>query len=378
MAASYSVTNVSISQNVFDANDEITIAYTIKNTGTVKITNYNVSLRYKDGSNYPLIIEIESGSAINTGKSVTVSHTLDLEQLVSMDTVQSIFDGTIRSVLAYLQVTANFNGDLNVKRSSLGNMLNRRFAPRINRITAYRCSDGGLPRDDGILVKFLCYSDAITHGIGKRTLPGPNMVYSDSARVYYAQGRPATLSDPYITLYNFRTYYNQIITTSVTFSAGYDYGLLLYVGDEYDYDTKIIDIYRVFANVHLSGTGAGVALGKFSSSTEGNPLFECEYPAKFGDDVFVGAGKLLKVVSVTCFDGASISGNSIKSDTASISPGTGWTPIGVVGHSMTGSSGVSVYRLRITSSGIEYGVRNITSSAITPTLVAYVLCLHTG
>ena len=39
---------------------------------------------------------------------------------------------------------------------------------------------------------------------------------------------------------------------------------------------------KSFANVHLSGCATGgVAFGKFSASTSGSPLFECEYPAVF-------------------------------------------------------------------------------------------------
>lgn len=92
----------------------------------------------------------------------------------------------------------------------------------------------------------------------------------------------------------------------------------------------------------------------------------------------VAAGQLLKVVTVTCFSSESIAAGAIKSDTAGVSPGTGWTPVCVVGHSATGSSGISLYRLRLTGSGVEYGVRNITTGSITPSLAAYVLCLRTG
>ena len=36
---------------------------------------------------------------------------------------------------------------------------------------------------------------------------------------------------------------------------------------------------RAFANLHLSGLATGgVAIGKFSAATNGNPLFECAFP----------------------------------------------------------------------------------------------------
>lgn len=41
-------------------------------------------------------------------------------------------------------------------------------------------------------------------------------------------------------------------------------------------------ITNVFTNVHLAGTkNGGVALGKYSASTDDNPMFECKYPAYF-------------------------------------------------------------------------------------------------
>lgn len=50
-------------------------------------------------------------------------------------------------------------------------------------------------------------------------------------------------------------------------------------------------IGSVFTNVHLAGVGTGgVAFGKFSAATPGNPLFECVYPAVFGGKVRFDGG----------------------------------------------------------------------------------------
>ena len=61
-------------------------------------------------------------------------------------------------------------------------------------------------------------------------------------------------------------------------------------------------ITNVFTNVHLAGTKkGGVAFGKYSASTDDNPMFECKYPAYFlggikqiGD----GSGNLLELLGV--------------------------------------------------------------------------------
>lgn len=378
MAASFTVEDISVSRSVFDANDSLVISYTVKNTGTVNMTNYSASLRCKDGDTYPLVADIETGPSIKAGKLYTVTHTLNLEQLVSTTTVNSLFDGTIRSMPAFLQVTANFNGDLRLLRSEIGVMLNRRFDPRINRVSVLRCSAQGHPLDEGIYVRLFCDSGFSSRNILHRVLPGPVIVYSECAKVYYAQGRPATLSDPYITLSNFSSYYNEIISDSITFNAGYDYGLLLFVGDEYDYDTKTIDVYKVFSNIHLSGCGKGVALGKFSTSTLEDPLFECDYKAKFLQPVIVLAEGLLKVIEAT--DTVTVSsGSPTATKTITVTPGTGWTPVGVVGYKAS-QTWCSVREVMLVNGEVEMSLRyhGSSSTSQTVTLTAKVLCIHTG
>ena len=67
-----------------------------------------------------------------------------------------------------------------------------------------------------------------------------------------------------------------------TFNNGTDYGLTLTVSNGYESASASISVLKSFANVHLSGCATGgVAFGKFSASTAGSPLFECEYPAVF-------------------------------------------------------------------------------------------------
>ena len=66
---------------------------------------------------------------------------------------------------------------------------------------------------------------------------------------------------------------------SVEFDTAYNYTMVFTIGDAYNTCSFSVLVARAFANVHMSGcpTG-GVAFGKFSAATEGNPLFECCYP----------------------------------------------------------------------------------------------------
>lgn len=66
-----------------------------------------------------------------------------------------------------------------------------------------------------------------------------------------------------------------------TFETGTDWRFMLIFGDDYEIAIAYAELPSAFANVHLSGCSTGgVAFGKFSASTEGHPLFECEYPAE--------------------------------------------------------------------------------------------------
>lgn len=411
----YTITNASISLPAFDANDTITIQYTINNTSSQTMMWHHVRLETPDHV-------IASNGNINTptfetqispGQSASFTLTLNLEEAVPLENINAIFDGTVRTASVKLGFWSYFSNP-GVYKAGFSDtlssvMLNCRYAPRINQISAYRCDPQGHRLDDGDLVRLLAYSSPVTHGLGKRTLPGPAIVYSECAKVYYAQGRPATLSDPYITLQNFATYFYEVISTSVTFNVGNDYNLLLFVGDQYDYDTKSVDIFKVFANVHLSGTGAGVALGKFSASTVGNPLFECEYPTEFSDDVdvggdltvsgkasitgntsfggnvAVGAGKLLKVVSITvAISIAADDTHATATKTAAqvqSAIGTGWTALGVV-STYTASWLWYPYDSRLVSSGgLQISVSrrdNAATSATTLNAQMNVLCIRTS
>lgn len=74
----------------------------------------------------------------------------------------------------------------------------------------------------------------------------------------------------------------QVVMTSYTFATNADYDLILQFGDQYESVEMPLYVSRAFANVHLSGKPlGGVCFGSFSKSTDTNPLFECQYPAKF-------------------------------------------------------------------------------------------------
>lgn len=67
-----------------------------------------------------------------------------------------------------------------------------------------------------------------------------------------------------------------------TLNKNSDWQLTLRFGDAYESAEAVFSLSRAFANVHLSGASTGgVCFGSFSRATEGNPLFQCYYPAEF-------------------------------------------------------------------------------------------------
>ena len=81
-------------------------------------------------------------------------------------------------------------------------------------------------------------------------------------------------------------------TTAIsrTFSNGTDWYFLMTVSNGYESVNAHASIPRAFANIHLAGlTTGGVAFGKFSAASEGNPLFECAFPIVLSGSKTYGA-----------------------------------------------------------------------------------------
>ena len=131
-----------------------------------------------------------------------------------------------------------------------------------------------------------------------------------ACRLYYASGAAPTTASSYVDLTASIAALLAGVTDDVslvtqTFSNGNDWYFLLWFGDAYESASASASVSRAFANLHLSGASTGgAAFGRFSSSTEGNPKLESEYPAHFyggiatdcyepGDTFEIGATNLI-------------------------------------------------------------------------------------
>ena len=158
------------------------------------------------------------------------------------------------------------------------------WLPRIDRFSALRCTDG-VENDEG--EELLCGLKLSTSALAD---PGEmSLVFR------YANGT-VTAASPSVDLSESVSEALDGIEDSAdligqTFSNGMDWNFMLAFGDAYEQAVVYCGIPRAFANIHLSGCSTGgVAFGRFSSASEGNPKFECEYPAFFSGAVTFGGG----------------------------------------------------------------------------------------
>lgn len=123
----------------------------------------------------------------------------------------------------------------------------------------------------------------------------------------------------------------------------------------------------------------GVGIGMFTDGTAGDKRVDIheDYTLYPRGNIVSPLGKLLKVVTVTA-SGTMSTSTTTMSKTKAVDAGSGWTPIGIVGTKASNSFCV-IYRAQIDSDNVEMSCRyNGTSSGISITLTADVLCLRTS
>lgn len=159
-----------------------------------------------------------------------------------------------------------------------------------------------------------------------------------------------------------------------------DYCFRLTITDAVGNSVTLVSDNVVKAGAVFDISPGGVAVGMRSTGSVASPLFEVNYPAILNDDVIIPENKLLKVVTVS--DSVSLSASSRGGAViVTVSPGVGWTPIGIVGWN---SSNTNTFLVRAYYDPSTDTVRcyanyqGTSSSAVSVTITAYVLCLHTS
>ena len=213
-----------------------------------------------------------------------------LNQTLEIDVV-SLFEQTgVRSVPICVRVAAigDDSGNTYTEYAHIDSayILNRLYNPAITGFSIVRGTDGA-ESDEGVnlltTLKLSCASDTLTEQM--------------QLTLHYAENAAADKNSPSIDL---SAYIPQMIAgvdldpdiITQTFSNGSDWGFYLTFGDEFESVSAGAQIFKAFANVHLSGkkTG-GVCFGGFCTSQEGEPKFECHYPAYFYGGIALGGNQ---------------------------------------------------------------------------------------
>ena len=165
----------------------------------------------------------------------------------------------------FLDISGGYSGDLV--------LLSHRWSPAVS-LSIQRGLANGTASDEGERL-------LLTAQLWKTSYAD---VSSMACRLYYASGAVPTTASSYVDLTSSISALLAGVTNNVSlvtqiFSNGVDWYFMLWFGDAYEGASAAASASRAFANIHLSGASTGgVAFGRFSSSSEGNPKLESEFP----------------------------------------------------------------------------------------------------
>lgn len=226
-------------------------------TGTFKLSENDLNLMSSETRTIPLFKGSDAGFSSSYGGNET------LGMMLSFTTNVTFVDGS-NSDLFF-----NIRGE----NSEYLLVLDAKYKPAITIFDAER-SSGADPDDEG---------ENLLATIGLSVSSEAKLEYLGLELRYRARGdstSPTNVID--ITSAMTEALDNTILTLiNNLFEKNTDWDVTLWFGDQYENATAAIVVSRAFANVHLSGASTGgVCFGGFSQATEGNPLFQCYYPAE--------------------------------------------------------------------------------------------------
>ena len=287
-AGSFSVTSCTVTKSVIAPTDTVDIKLTIKNVTGSKVVKFGINFRFTaediglTSGGWVPTLSAEASVSWASNASKTFSYSVCPDSIFS----QSLYSGTYNS---------------KVKPS----LAQKKTLPFRIMMTGV-CSDGSGVYDNydipGLRYIDQWYRPIITLDAWRypndesQTLAATMKVeLADGANaglftatMRYAQDAKATTASPVFNMNVDRDvlfgvgYSANTAVLPGTFSNGSVYSFLLVVSDGYETATAQISVDRAFANMHLSGKASGgVAFGRFSTSTQGNPKLECDYPAYF-------------------------------------------------------------------------------------------------
>ena len=224
--------------------------------------------------------------ALNVGTTEHVSLTVDVESGDgSLESVLATSRAAVESVWTISSTdTVGFPNTVQLNKPIT--YINVRCAPAIELLEIERASMGE-PDESGVFLLF----------DGKFSLAENADLSSMKLIMYYAENAQADTASPSIDLTAsvpalLNGVSDDMSIVARAFSNASAWNFLFVFGDEYENVSLRRNIFKAFANLHLSGRkNGGVAMGGFSSATDQNPKFECFYPAYFYGGIALGGMK---------------------------------------------------------------------------------------
>ena len=142
--------------------------------------------------------------------------------------------------------------------------------PKIESFQAERCSSAGVLQDDGQYVRVR---------IAMACAQGMRLESADhTLRVgYRVEGSTGAYTYQTLSIPTQQT----MLSVGAVFAVTKRYELICELYNPYAKASAYTSIPIARTNLHLAGTGYGVGIGQYSTGTEANPQFDCQYPAHF-------------------------------------------------------------------------------------------------
>ena len=286
--ADFSVTSCTVSRTIVAPEDTIDITMTIKNTSGGKVTKTGLRLYFTNADRdlsgeggWAPVVQPEASCSWANGASKTLTWSITPDTIMSQPLYASLYASlktrleSVRTLPFRLEIvgTDSAGSYLSLVYTISGvKYIDMYYNPQIT-FDTWR-----YPNDE---------ATALATTLRVQVASGAN-ADNFNATMYYAQNARATTSSPVRSLNVSRDVLFGVgysANTSVipgTYSISSVYTFLLVVTDGYETATSLVTVDRAFANMHLSGkTTGGVAFGRFSSSTQGSPKLESDFPAYF-------------------------------------------------------------------------------------------------
>lgn len=267
---SISITGFSITPINFTYGDVVSVAVTVRNTGSTFVSGLDYYILDSAGAASPILGRSGWGfnGKIPAGASKTFTQSVTINTEAARAIQSALLASGARYRTGFRLAAQTLRGNTVAIEEAVIDIGSKFYDehrnPQVTAFSVQRCLADGTPDNEGD------YGSLTAHF----TLPE-----GFRCAVGYGHGsitREFELSGPVT------NDTSALVNSGAIFLPQYKYDFMLALTDDVETLYASTVLPAAFANLHLSGhSTGGVAIGRFSGATLGNPKFECEYPASF-------------------------------------------------------------------------------------------------